>query len=81
MVFHRPNHRRITFPDKLQDIERVSEFKLVGVLFQTDFRFNDYISTLVTICNQRLYFLTQLKKQGLNNGRRPTAERIVGVGN
>ena len=46
------------FTDKLQDIERVSEFKLLGVLFQTDFRFNDYISTLVTICNQ-------LKKQGL----------------
>ena len=65
MVFHRPNPRRIMFPDKLQDIESVSEFKLLGVLFQADFRFNDYISTLVTICNQRLYLLTQLKKQGL----------------
>ena len=51
MVFHRPNTCRIMFPDKLQDIERVSEFKLLDVLFQTDFRFNDYISTLVTICN------------------------------
>jgi len=28
MVFHRPNPRIIVFPDKLQDIERVSEFKL-----------------------------------------------------
>ena len=53
------------FPDKLQDIERVSEFKLLGVLLQTDLRFNDYVSALVTVCNQRLYLLTQLKKQGL----------------
>jgi len=39
MVFHRPNPRRIMFPDKLkvQDIERVSQLKLLGVLFQTDF--------------------------------------------
>ena len=37
MVFHRPKPRRIMFPDKLQDIERVSKFKLLGVLFQTDF--------------------------------------------
>ena len=65
MVFHRPNPRRILFPDKLQDIERVSEFKLLGVLLQTDLRFNDYVSALVTVCNQRLYLLTQLKKQGL----------------
>ena len=66
MVFHRPNPRKLMFPDNLQDIERVFVFKLLGVVFQTDFRFNEYISTLVTICNQRLYLLTQLKNRDLN---------------
>jgi len=65
MVFHRPNPRQLLLPDRLQDIERVSVFKLLGIVFQTDLRFNEYVSTLVTICNQRLYLLTQLKKQGL----------------
>ena len=43
----------------------VTNFKLLGINFQPDFNFSEYVSTLITVCNQRLYLLTQLKKQGL----------------
>ena len=65
MIFHRPNPRLIVFPAELPGIERVNKFKLLGVVFQPDFQFSEYISTLITTCNQRLYLLVQLKRQGL----------------
>ena len=65
MVFHRPNPRNIVFPAELAGIERVGFFKLLGVQFQPDFRFSEYFTSVITVCNQRLFLLTQLKKQGL----------------
>lgn len=65
MVFHRPNPRSMVFPPVLLDIERVESFRLLGIQFHKDLQFSEYFSTLITVCNQRLYLLTQLKKQGL----------------
>ena len=65
MVFHRPNPRQLIFPNKFDDIGRVTTFKLLGVHLNPDLNFNLHVSKLVTQCNQRLYLLTQLKKQGL----------------
>ena len=65
MVFHRPNPRSIVYPAELDGIERVTEFRLLGVLFDSEFRFSKYINNLITVCNQRLFLLTRLKKQGL----------------
>ena len=65
MVFHRPNPRLYIEPPAMQNIERVNEFKLLGVYFCSDLRFNSHISKVLTICNQRLYLVSQFKKQGL----------------
>ena len=40
MVFHRPNPRLYIEPPAMQNIERVNEFKLLGVYFCSDLRFN-----------------------------------------
>ena len=39
--------------------------KLLGVYFRHDFNFSKHVESVVAICNQRLYLLAQLKKQGL----------------
>ena len=65
MVFHRPNPRLIVFPPELQNIERVNNFKLLGIQLHPDFNFSDYVTTLVTTCNQRLNLIYQLRQQGL----------------
>ncbi len=38
---------------------------MLGVNLNSDLTFGDHVSKMVTQCNQRLYLLTQLKKQGL----------------
>ena len=65
MVFHRPNPRQIVFPNELADIIRVNTFKLLGIQLTPDLKLTDYINSIITVCNQRLYLLTQLKRQGL----------------
>ena len=65
MIFHRPNPKLIIFPNELSSIQRVTTFKLLGVLFKPDLNFNEYASSIVTVCNQRLYLLSLLRKQGL----------------
>jgi len=65
MIFHRPNPRQIIFPNELDNIQRVNSFKLLGVLLTSDLNFGAHVSNIVTLCNQRLYLLTQLRKQGL----------------
>ena len=65
MVFHRPNPRPTVFPNELVQIQRVHTFKLLGVYLKPDLNFNEHVSHMVTQCNQRLYLLAQLKKQGL----------------
>ena len=65
MVFHRPNPRQIVFPNELPDILRVNTFKLLGIQLAPDLKLTDYINSIITVCNQRLYLLTQLKRQGL----------------
>ena len=65
MIFHWPAPKLFVFPAELAGIERVNSFKLLGVTFHPQLQFSEHISTLITVCNQRLYLLTQLKKQGL----------------
>jgi len=65
LVFHRPNLHHDILPPPLPGIERVKSAKLLGVHFSSDLKFTDHVSSIVSICNQRLYLLSQLKKQGL----------------
>jgi hypothetical protein len=65
IVFHRPNLNHDILPPALPDVDRVTTAKLLGVYLTSDLKFTEYISSVVTVCNQRLYLLSQLKKQGL----------------
>ena len=57
--------RLTVYPNPIACIDRVSEFKLLGVYLKPDLNFGRHVSSLVTQCNQRLYLISQLKKQGL----------------
>lgn len=65
MVFHRPNPRHMVFPPEIPDIARVNSFRLLGIQINPELKLSDYIDSMITVCNQRLYLLTQLKRQGL----------------
>jgi hypothetical protein len=65
LVFHRPNVGHDILPPPLPTIARVTAAKLLGVHFSSDMKFTCHVSSLVSMCNQRLYLLSQLKKQGL----------------
>lgn len=43
----------------------VYTFRLLGILLTPELKLTEYIDSMITTCNQRLYLLTQLKKQGL----------------
>jgi hypothetical protein len=66
MIFHRPNPKLMVFPYQLQcrPIQRVNAFKLLGVVHIPDLHFNDHVSSIVTLCNQRLYLSSLMRKQG-----------------
>jgi len=52
-------------PPALLDVKRVCDAKLLGVYFRHDFNFFKHSYSVVATCNQRLYLLGQLAKQGL----------------
>ena len=52
-------------PPLLTDIERVKFAKLLGVYIMNKLGTGNQIDSLLKICNQRLYLLNQIKKQGL----------------
>ena len=64
LVFHRPNPTNIVPPTIMQEIERVLCAKLLGVWLQSDLGSRIHVEYVLHICNQRLYLLLQLKKQG-----------------
>ena len=66
IVFHRPNPRSIIVPSPLPNIEQVTSIKLLGVYISHDLATNAQTEYVLKICNQRLYLLNQLKKQGLS---------------
>jgi hypothetical protein len=65
LVFHRPNMDHDILPPPLLNIARVTSAKLLGVHFSSNLKFTDHVASVVAVCNQRLYLLSQLKKQGL----------------
>ena len=49
----------------LPGIERVENFKFLGVFVSEDLKWNDHISYIVGKANSRLHFLRQLKRAGV----------------
>ena len=70
LVFRRPNLNHDILPPPLAGIERMDSAKLLGVLFSSNLKFTDHVSSIVSICNQRLYLLSQLRRQGLGASSR-----------
>ena len=66
IVFHRPNPKNCLSPKELEEVERVEVTKLLGVWLQSDMGTASHIEYITHICNQRLYLLNQIRKQGLH---------------
>ena len=66
IVFHRPHPKNLLLLTTLPGIERVLSTKVLRVWLQSDLGMGIHVDTIAQICKQRLYLLTQLKKQGLS---------------
>jgi len=66
LVFRRPNISNDLLPSVMSDVRRVGAAKLLGVHLTQNLSFSQHIDAVVTACNQRLYLLAQLKRQGLD---------------
>lgn len=65
IVFKRPNFRHDILPCQIDGVDRVSETKLLGVIFGDKLNFVSHVTELLKVCSQRLYLLKQLRHQGL----------------
>ena len=66
LVFRKPCVRSLILPDCITGVERVDEFKLLGVLVTSSLSMDRYIDVILSIVTQRFYLLSQLKSQGLS---------------
>ena len=67
IVLRKPTARYFHMPLLLDGVERVDSFKLLGLMFQNNFKFDAHVNFVVRQCSQRLYLLKLLRCQGMNN--------------
>jgi len=65
IIFHRPNVSHDLLPSVTLNVGRIAVAKLLAVYLRHDLNSSQHVESVVTTCNQRLYLLAQLKKQGL----------------
>ena len=66
IVFRRSNVHLDILPGQLDSIERMHCVKLLAVFIDSKcVSFCEHVEHLLSACNQRLYLLSQLRKQGL----------------
>jgi hypothetical protein len=68
IIIQRPKIRTI-LPNLLQDIERVSQIKLLGVTITSNLKWQDHINALLAVCKQRCYILSVLRQYGVCKDR------------
>ena len=56
----------IFYHSVMTNVRRVAAAKLLGVQLTQNLTFSQHIDAVVTVYNQRLYLLAQLKRQGLD---------------
>ena len=66
MVFHRPSPYHFVDPPLLHNIERVTSFKLLGVLLTNTLSMDMHVNHILSVVNQWLFLFNLLKKQGLS---------------
>jgi len=67
IVFHHPHSSKYCLPLglPLSGIERVSSVKLLGIHLTSSLSMDEHVRQTISVWNQRLYMLCQLKRQGL----------------
>ena len=55
-------------PRSLDGTEQVHTAKLLGVVFQSDFKFVGHVDAMLKLCSQRLFMFKQLHDQGMARG-------------
>ena len=65
-MFRRPSLRHYIPPPPLMQTEQVEEAKLLGILLTPTLSMQSHVKYTISILNQRLHLLNQLRKQGLN---------------
>jgi len=65
IVFKRPRVQYFYMLPGLDDIELLDCCKLLGVIFQSNFKMDSHIQFILSQCSQRMYLLKLLRHQGL----------------
>jgi hypothetical protein len=65
IVFHRPNPCHSVNPLPVDDIEQLTEARVLGVILNGNFCFDSHIQFVMRICSQRLHIIKLLRKQAL----------------
>ena len=66
IVFRRPSARHFTLPQPLPSTEQVTVTKLLGVYISATLSADKHVGHIISVANQRMYLLAQLKSQGLS---------------
>jgi len=65
IVFKRPRALHCHMPPALEEIEQLRCVKLLGMLFQDNFKTDSHVQYILSQCVQRMYLLKLLQHQGL----------------
>ena len=66
IVFRRPSTRFLITPHPLPQIEQVKVTKLLGIYISETFSTTIHVNHILSVANQRIFLLGQLKYQGLS---------------
>ena len=77
IVLHRPRARYFSVPVPVDGVDQVACCKLLGVLFQNNFKMEEHVNFLLTQCSQRLYILKQLQNQGMTASQIQTVAQAL----
>ena len=65
IVFHRPHPSKFTVPFIDNNIERVTDAKLLGVILSDNLSFEKHINAVLATCSQRFYLMKLLRDGGM----------------
>ncbi len=65
IVFHRPHPSKFTVPLTENNIEQVTDAKLLGLILSDNLSFEKHINAVLATCSQRFYLLKLLRDGGM----------------
>ena len=79
IVFKRPRVQYFHIPPVLDNIEQLYCCKLLGVIFQSNFKMDSHIQCVLSHCAQRMYLLKLLRHQGLPDAQLSVIANAVNI--